>query len=65
MAVTSLANEAVAIGEWAVFLWRKSKRSGSGSGRRKTRTSGLDWGVHVLFILSVGLEVSRQFLLMV
>ena len=39
MAVTSLANEAVAI--------------------------GIGWGVHVLFIPSVGLEVSRQFLLMV
>ena len=26
---------------------------------------GIDWGVHVLFILSVGLEVSGQFLLMV
>ena len=43
----------MAIGGWAVFLWRKSKRS------------GVDWGVHVLFILSVGLEVSGQFLLMV
>ena len=42
-----------------VALWRLLSCGG------KSRRSSIDWGVHVLFILSVGLEVSRQFLLMV
>ena len=52
VAMTSLADEAVAEEIKAKWRWQ-------------SRSSGVDWGVHVLFIPSVVLEGSGPFLLMV